>query len=262
MILRAASGILGEIVHSKHSEVEGLRSRAAELEESAYRSLASRRSFFDAIRGRQPAVIAEVKKASPSKGLLQPNFDPAAIARAYEQGGAACLSVLTDRSYFQGAPDDLVRARSATALPALRKDFTIDPLQIYEAAALGADAILLIAAVLSTTQLRSFRELAETLQLAALVEVHNQDELSRAIDSGATLIGVNNRNLETFEVTLQTSLQLSEHMPDSTVRVSESGIFTRSDIDLLRGAGFDAFLIGESLMKAHDPAAALRALTH
>jgi indole-3-glycerol phosphate synthase len=260
-MLRAASGILGEIVQSKYSEVEGLRPRAAELEEAAYRSLTSRRSFVEALRRRQPAIIAELKKASPSKGLLQPDFHPAAIASSYEQGGAACLSVLTDRQYFQGGPEDLIEARNATKLPALRKDFTVDPVQIYQAAALGADAILLIAAVLTSPQMRSFREMAETLQLAALVEVHNQDELSRAIDSGATLIGVNNRNLETFEVTLQTSLRLSERIPASAIRVSESGIFTRSDIDLLQDAGFNAFLVGESLMKAPDPAAALRALT-
>jgi len=260
MILRAVSGILSEIVQSKYAEVERLRPRTGELEKSAYASLPLRRSFAEALLGRRPALIAEIKKASPSKGLLQPNFDPASIAAAYEQGGAACLSVLTDSQYFQGSATDLAQARQATLLPVLRKDFTIDPVQIYEAAALGADAILLIAAILTEAELRSFRELAESLQLAALVEVHDEAELVRALDSGAALIGVNNRNLQTFEVTLETSLRLSEKIPSGRTQVSESGIFTRSDIDLLRGAGFHAFLVGESLMKANDPAAAVRAL--
>jgi indole-3-glycerol phosphate synthase len=241
-------------------ELKRLRPRAAELEKSAWLSMDSRRSFINALVNSEPAVIAEIKKASPSKGLLQPDFNPAAIARLYERGGAACLSVLTDTHYFQGSGEDLRQAREATALPALRKDFTVDPIQIYEAAALDADAILLIAAVLTETQLRTFRELAEQLQLAALVEVHDEEELARALDSGATLIGVNNRNLHTFEVTLDTSLRLAEKIPPGKLRVSESGIFTHSDIDLLRGAGFQAFLVGESLMKASDPVSALQAL--
>jgi indole-3-glycerol phosphate synthase len=260
MILRAAPGILSEIVQSKHAEVEHLVPRAGELEKSAASSLPFRRSFTDALLRREPAIIAEIKKASPSRGLLQPNFDPASLAKTYQKGGAACLSVLTDSRYFQGSPADLNRARQTTDLPVLRKDFTIHPVQIYEAAALGADAVLLIAAILTETELRNFRELAESLQLAALVEVHEENELARALDSGATLIGVNNRNLQTFEVTLDTSLRLGERIPSGKIRVSESGIFTRSHIDLLRGAGFQAFLIGESLMKASDPAAALQLL--
>jgi indole-3-glycerol phosphate synthase len=260
MILRAVSGILSEIVQSKYAEVERLRPRTGDLEKAAHASLPLRRSFAEALLGRQPALIAEIKKASPSKGLLQPNFDPASIAAAYERGGAACISVLTDSQYFQGSAADLAQVRQATLLPVLRKDFTIDPVQIYEAAALGADAILLIATILTEAELRSFRELAESLQLAALVEVHDEAELARALDSGAALIGVNNRNLQTFEVTLETSLRLSEKIPSGRTQVSESGIFARSDIDLLRGAGFHAFLVGESLMKASDPAAAVRAL--
>jgi indole-3-glycerol phosphate synthase len=260
MILRAASGILSEIVQTKHPEVERLHRRAGELEKSAYSSLPFRRSFRDALLRREPAIIAEIKKASPSKGLLRPDFDPASIAKNYERGGAACLSVLTDSQYFQGRPTDLGEARQATTLPALRKDFTINPVQIYEAAALGADAILLIAAILTETELRSFRELAESLKLAALVEVHDEQDLARALDSGATLIGVNNRNLQTFDVTLDTSLRLSEKIPSGKIRVSESGIFTRTHIDLLRGAGFQAFLVGESLMRANDPAEALQTL--
>jgi indole-3-glycerol phosphate synthase len=260
MILRTAPGILSEIVQSKYAELERLRPRAAELEQSAWSSLSSRRPFTRALLGREPAIIAEIKKASPSKGLLQPEFDPAAIAKLYERGGAACLSVLTDTLYFQGCGSDLRQAREATNLPALRKDFTIDAIQIFEAAALGADAILLIAAILTETQLRTFRELAERLQLAALVEVHNEDELTLALDSGAAIIGVNNRNLQTFTVTLDTSLRLAERIPSDKLRVSESGVFTHADVDLLRRAGFRAFLVGESLMKASDPVSALQTL--
>lgn len=260
MTTRVAAGILGEIVLSKQEEVRALRPQMAHFEELAATSRASRRKFAAALHTHKPAVIAEVKKASPSKGLLQPNFNPEQIARQYEAGGAACVSVLTDTKYFQGGLHDLEAARAAITLPVLRKDFTIDPVQIYQAAAHGADAILLIVAILDDNQLRTYRELAARLRLAALVEVHDEEELARAIDSGAEIIGVNNRNLETFELTLETSLRLSERMPANITRVSESGIFQRRDIELLQGAGFHAFLIGESLMKAGDPAAALKAL--
>jgi indole-3-glycerol phosphate synthase len=260
MASRASVGILSEIVVHKRSEVEVLLRDSDRLEERAANRVGQQRPFAQALRQRQPAVIAEVKKASPSKGLLQPNFDPASIARSYQAGGAACISVLTDSRYFQGSLGDLAAARSAVALPVLRKDFTIHPVQIYEAAAHGADSILLIAAILSVPELRSFRELANALGLAALVEVHNEPELADAVESGADIIGVNNRNLETFEVSLETSLKLSELMPSNVTRVSESGISTRADIDLLRGAGFHAFLIGESLMKAGDAVESLRNL--
>jgi indole-3-glycerol phosphate synthase len=260
MKLRTGSGILARIVQQKGTEVDALRLRAAELERNAGQRL-DRRDFAGALSERPLAIIAEVKKASPSKGLLQPEFHPREVASAYAAGGAACLSVLTDREYFQGSWQDLETARAAVTLPVLRKDFTIDPLQILESAAHGADAILLIAAILDCQVLRDFRELAERLGMAALVEVHDENELEKAIDSGANLIGVNNRNLDTFEVTLETSLRLSERMPDGALRVSESGIRTRSDIDLLRAAGYQAFLIGESLMTASDPASALRDLT-
>jgi indole-3-glycerol phosphate synthase len=260
MKLRTASGILAGIVQQKNREVVDLRRRAGELEQSAYERSPGR-DFTGALLTRQPAIIAEVKKASPSKGLLQANFHPGPIAEAYARGGAACVSVLTDRDYFQGSLEDLKAARDAVSVPVLRKDFTIDRVQIFEAAAYEADAILLIAAILDVTALRDFRELAGTFGMAALVEVHDEEELSKAVDSGADLIGVNNRNLDTFEVTLDTSLRLSERIPAGALRVSESGIRTRSDIDLLRGAGYRAFLIGESLMKAVDPAAALCELT-
>jgi indole-3-glycerol phosphate synthase len=254
------SGILAEIVQHKHQQVADLRLRAAILEQQAYERKTPPRSFSEALRKSTPAIIAEIKKASPSKGLLRQNFHPAFIAHAYEQGGAACLSVVTDKQYFEGSLLDLEAARASANLPILRKDFIVDRLQIYEAAAHNADAILLIAAILDVEQLNSFRELASSLSLASLVEVHNQEELTKAIDSGAEIIGVNNRNLDTFEVSLDTSLRLSLCMPGNATRVSESGIHTRADIDLLRGAGFDAFLIGESLMTSNDPTASLRAL--
>ena len=262
MTVRAPSGILAEIVQLKKQEVLELQPHASLLEREAYERKLPPRPFAEALRASSPAIIAEIKKASPSKGLLQPNFHPAFIAHSYEQGGAACLSVLTDKQYFQGALHDLEAARAAVSLPVLRKDFTIDRLQIFEAAAHGADAILLIAAILEAQELENFRELASSLQLASLVEVHNQEELAKAIDSGAELIGVNNRDLDTFEVSLDTSLRLSYLMPSAAIRVSESGIATHADIELLRGAGFDAFLVGESLMRSRDPVAALKGLVH
>jgi indole-3-glycerol phosphate synthase len=250
-------GILAEIVQQKRGELAALRPKAAALEREAHLRASDRRPFAEALRHTQPALIAEIKKASPSRGLLRADFDPPALARAYETGGAACLSVLTDEAYFQGSLADLEAARAACSRPVLRKDFTIDPLQIFEAAAHGADAILLIAAILNVRELTAFRQLAATLGMAALVEVHDADDLSAAIDSGAEIIGVNNRNLRTFEVSLDTSLQLAGNMPSNAIRVSESGISSRADVDLLLGAGYHAFLVGESLMQSGDPAAAV-----
>jgi indole-3-glycerol phosphate synthase len=246
MMLRTSSGILAEIVDQKKLELANLRTRAAELEQAAFHRRTPSRPFAQALRAKSPAIIAEIKKASPSKGILQPDFHPVFIAQEYEAGGASCLSVLTDSHFFQGSLHDLESARVAVSLPVIRKDFTIDPLQIFEAAAHGADAILLIAAILTTAQLQQFRELAAQLGLAALVEVHDAEELKKAIASGAEIIGVNNRNLDTFEVSLETSIQLSAQMPASVTRVSESGFF--------------AFLVGESLMKAANPTDALKAL--
>ncbi len=257
MPVRTRSGILAEIVEHKKLEIEALRAHAIVLEQQAYQRKHPPRPFADALRTADPAVIAEIKKASPSRGLLTRDFHPALLAESYERGGAACLSVLTDHEYFQGSLHDLEAARAACSLPVLRKDFTIDRVQIFQAAAHGADAILLIAAILGIDELRHFRELASSLHMASLVEVHNQEELAKAVDSGAELIGVNNRDLETFEVSLDTSIRLSYLMPANVIRVSESGIRTRADIDLLRVAGFQAFLVGEWLMKAHDPAHAL-----
>ena len=209
---------------------------------------------------RTPAIIAEVKKASPSKGVLARDFDPARIAAAYELGGAAALSVLTDGPFFQGSLDDLEQARAAVALPVLRKDFTLADRSVLEAAAHGADAILLIAAILEEREIRDLREAAARYGMAALVEVHDRRELDVAIDAGSEIIGVNNRDLTTFEVTLDTSLRLAAHIPSSAVRVSESGIHDVRDIATLRDAGFTVFLVGEHLMKSEDPAAALRQL--
>ena len=221
---------------------------------------AGRRDFRAALERAAPAIIAEIKKASPSKGVLAEIFDPAAIARAYERGGAAALSVLTDEQFFQGSLDDLEAARAAVSLPVLRKDFTIDEFQIVEAAAHGADAILLIAAILTEREMRDFRELAAALRHGGAGGSARRGELERAIDSGADLIGVNNRNLRTFEVTLETSLRLAERMPAGALAVSESGIHSRADIARLADAGYHAFLVGEHLMKSADPADALRAL--
>jgi indole-3-glycerol phosphate synthase len=256
-MVKALPDILAQIVEQKKLE---LASREPGIEGLAERSISERRDFLAALTGRLPAIIAEVKKASPSKGLLAAEFDPASISRSYEEGGAAALSVLTDEKHFLGSLSDLESARAAVRLPVLRKDFTIDPYHVHQAAAHGADATLLIAAILSERQLRDFRELAERYRMAALVEVHDEEELAPAVASGARLIGVNNRDLHTFEVNLGTALRLAETIPAGVVRVAESGIHSGGDIERLRAAGYQAFLVGEHLMKSGDPAAALRAL--
>jgi indole-3-glycerol phosphate synthase len=256
-MLKAIPDILAQIVERKKQELgqreDGLESRARE-------AISRRRDFAAALAQRRPAVIAEIKKASPSKGVLADQFDPASIARAYEQGGAAALSVLTEEKHFQGKLSDLESARDAAGLAVLRKDFTIDPYHVEEAAAHGADAILLIAAILTERELRDFRELAEHYRMAALVEVHDAEELERAVASGARMIGVNNRNLHTFEVNVQTALRLAEKIPAGAIKVAESGIHCAKEIQRLTAAGYDAFLVGEHLMKSGDPANALRAL--
>ncbi|MDQ2712502.1 MAG: indole-3-glycerol phosphate synthase TrpC [Acidobacteriota bacterium] len=254
------SGILAEIVQQKQEEIGDLQNRAAILEREAYERKSPVRDFKAALRNATPAIISELKKASPSKGILASEYHPAFLAHAYESGGAACLSVLTDKHYFRGSLHDLEAARAAVAIPVLRKDFTVDRLQILEAAAHGADAILLIAAILDTAELQQFRELASSLHVASLVEVHDSDELAKAVNSGAEIIGVNNRDLQTFEVNLDTSVRLSYLMPSNVIRVSESGITDRAAIERLQGAGFHAFIIGESLMRSADPTAALRKL--
>jgi len=256
-MVKALPDILATIVEQKKLD---LAVRDASVEERAERSVSQRRDFLAALRGRRPAVIAEIKKASPSKGVLASEFDAASIARLYQQGGAAALSVLTDEKHFQGSLSDLESARLAVGIPILRKDFTIDAYHVHQAAAHGADAILLIAAILSERQMRDFRELAEHYRMAALVEVHDEEELKPAIASGARMIGVNNRNLHTFEVSLETSLDLADQIPSGVTRIAESGIHSLDDVKRLSAVGFQAFLVGEHLMKSGDPVAALRAL--
>ena len=251
--------ILARIVAKKREELRSARP-APEWDQEAALRIASRRDFRAALMAHAPAIIAEVKKASPSKGVLSADFDAARIAGQYESGGASAISVLTDESFFQGSLADLEAARAAIQIPVLRKDFTIATAHVLEAAAHGADAILLIAAILTELEIRDFREEAARYRMSALVEVHNQRELEVAIAAGADIIGVNNRNLSTFEVTLETSLRLAEGMPAGALRVSESGIHDAADIARLRDAGYTAFLVGEHLMKSGDPSAALRKL--
>jgi len=258
-MVRAVPDILARIVEHKRAELVRDSARRGELERRA----AARVDFRDfrlALTARPPAVIGEIKKASPSRGVLADRFDPASIARMYSSGGAAALSVLTDRQFFQGDLGDLEAARAAVPLPVLRKDFTLAEFHVIEAAAHGADAILLIAALLEEKELRRLRELAAQYRMAALIEVHDASELETALDSGAVIVGVNNRNLHTFEVTLETSLQLAEKIPAKVVKISESGIHSRADVTRLAAAGFHAFLVGEHLMKSADPAAALKEL--
>lgn len=253
--------ILDRIVELRRRDVAEARSRvgvAALQAEELY--AAPRRGFRAALASRPRAIIAEVKKASPSKGVIRADFDPVAIARAYEGAGAAAISVLTEERHFQGRPEFLVAVRAATSLPLLRKDFLFDPYQIHEARAWGADAILLIVAMLDDAALRDLRQCAEDLGLDVLVEVHDRAELDRAHASGATLIGVNNRDLRTFVTTLETTEALVAARAAGDLLVSESGIDGVADIERLERAGVSAFLIGESLMRAADPGAKLREL--
>ncbi len=256
-MLKTIPSILAQIVEQKRLE---LRHRAEDVEQRASESVSDRRDFLAALTARHPAVIAEIKQASPSRGVLATTFDPAAIGAAYQRGGAAALSVLTDEKHFAGSLSDLESARRAVTLPVLRKDFTIARYHVHEAAAHGADAILLIAAILTEREMRDFRELAEKYRMAALVEIHDEEELKPALESGARIIGVNNRDLRTFAVDLNVSLRLAEKIPAGVVRVAESGIHSAEDVRLLRGAGYQAFLVGEHLMKSSDPGQALRSL--
>jgi indole-3-glycerol phosphate synthase len=257
----AVPDILARIVEHKKAELEAARTPIAALERRAEAAVSDRRDFASGLRSKWPAIIAEIKKASPSKGLLSADFRPVENAVEYEAGGAAALSVLTDSRFFQGGLADLQAARSAVGLPALRKDFTVSEYHVVEAAAHGADAILLIAAILSTRQMREYRELAARFGMASLVEVHDDAELDAALDSGAEILGVNNRNLHTFQVSLDTSLRLAERIPDGLLKVSESGIESRAQIAQLQAAGYHAFLIGEHLMRSGSPREALQELT-
>lgn len=286
------SDVLNNIVAVKREEIAAAKKRiSVEALRAQAESQVEVRDFVGALRAKiargQAAVIAEVKKASPSKGLLRANFDPAAIAQSYARGNlaamrpaqtcsdlsaaerapvvsAACLSVLTDKPFFQGQPEDLMRARSACALPVLRKDFMIEPYQIYESRVLGADCILLIAACLDDAQMADLQACALSLGMAVLVEVHDRDELQRALKLNnvpdKTLLGINNRNLRTFEVTLETTLSLRADVPEDRLLVTESGILSRADVQRMRAAHVHAFLVGEAFMRAQEPGLALAEL--
>ena len=263
------SDILNQIVAVKHEEIAAAQKRmpfAAMRFDAESRVLT--RDFVGALRAKiakgQAAVIAEVKKASPSKGVLRADFIPADIAQSYADGDgktrAACLSVLTDRQFFQGEPDFLKQARASCDLPVLRKDFLVDAYQVFESRALGADAILLIAACLDDAQMAEFEAIAHSLEMAVLVEVHDRAELHRALKLKTPLLGINNRNLRTFEVDLQTTLDLMAEVPADRLLITESGILVRDDVTRMRRAGVHAFLVGEAFMRAPDPGLALAEL--
>ena len=260
--------ILQKIVAVKRDEIVAARKRRSLASLRADAESAERRAdlrdFTGALRGRvaagRPAVIAEVKKASPSKGVLREHFVPAAIAESYARHGAACLSVLTDERFFQGAVDYLLAARAACPLPVLRKDFMVDDYQVFEAREMGADCILLIAACLADAQMADLEAVAHSLGMAVLVEVHDGAELDRALRLKTPLVGINNRNLRTFEVTLDTTLGLLPRVPPDRLLVTESGILAPADVQRMREADVHAFLVGEAFMRAPDPGAALAAL--
>jgi indole-3-glycerol phosphate synthase len=263
----ARANILDRILARKREELEAARA-AVPFAEMQRRAAAAPppRDFVGALRAkiaaRRPAVIAEVKKASPSKGLLRADFDPAAIARGYEEGGAACLSVLTDRDFFQGEHAYLGQARDACALPILRKDFVTEPYQVFESRALGADCILLIAAVLARQDMQGLEASARSLGMAVLVEVHDADELDAALTLQTPLIGINNRDLRSFQTRLETTLELLPRIPRGRIVVAESGIGGRADVSRLMDQGVPAFLVGEALMRAPNPGKALLEFTN
>lgn len=257
--------ILKKIVARKREEIAERSARVsqADLADGLAQADAPR-GFVNAMQAKLdvglPAVIAEIKKASPSKGILREDFRPAEIARSYSQAGAACLSVLTDVDFFQGADAYLQQARAACALPVIRKDFIVDPYQVVEARAIGSDCILLIAACLDDRQLHGLNDLAHELGMDVLIEVHDGDELQRALQTANRLIGINNRNLRTFEVSLETTLELLEQIPDERLVVTESGILVPQDVQRMRQHAVHAFLVGEAFMRAPDPGARLAEL--
>jgi indole-3-glycerol phosphate synthase len=257
--------ILKKIIKRKHQEVaERQQSISLEAVIEASKNTSSVRGFVDAMQTRinsgKAAVIAEIKKASPSKGVMREDFNPAEIAKSYQQGGASCLSVLTDIDFFQGSDEYLIAARNACDLPVIRKDFIIAPYQVYEARAMGADCILLIVAVLDNQTLNQLYSLAKALEMDVLIEVHNEEELLRSLPLGATLVGINNRNLRTFETSLHSTIDLLSQIPDDRIVVTESGIHYADDVALMRDNKVNAFLVGEAFMRADDPGAELKKL--
>jgi indole-3-glycerol phosphate synthase len=253
--------ILERILRVKREEITAAKLALPQaVIEARARAAPPPRDFVAALRAKRPAVIAEIKRASPSKGLLRADFDPAVIARSYEKGGAACMSVLTDVGFFQGAAEHLAMARAACQLPALRKDFIIDPYQVFESRAIGADCILLIAACLSKEEMSHLETVALDLGMAVLVEVHDGAELEAALGLKTPLIGINNRNLRTFETRLETTLDLLPRIPSDRIVVAESGIRSSADVERLRAKGVNTFLVGEAFMRAADPGAELAAL--
>jgi indole-3-glycerol phosphate synthase len=261
----ALSDILARILATKADEVDAAKRTRPQAEiAAAARAQSPPRDFAGALRAKitagRPAVIAEIKKASPSRGVLRADFDPPAIAASYERGGAACLSVLTDRTYFQGDPTHLTAARAACRLPVLRKDFIVDEYQVVEARAIGADAVLLIVGALPDAHLAALEGCARELGMSVLAEVHDGAELERALLLATPLIGINNRDLHTFDVSLATTLDLAPSIPSGRLVVTESGIVAPPDVAAMRARGVEAFLVGEAFMRADDPGAALAKL--
>ena len=258
-----SKNILDRIVEARRASVAHRKRVLPDvaLKMAVEKKVAPPRDFLGALaRAGKINIISELKKASPSRGVIREEYAPAALAASLEEAGAAALSVLTEEDFLSGSLGDLKEASRVTRIPILRKDFIVDPWQVWETRAAGADSFLLIAAVLNDAELRDLLELSRTLKMEALVEVHSRDELERVLDAGARIIGVNNRDLRDFQVHLETSLSLVEAIPEQCIAVSESGLRTYDDLARLQGAGFDAFLIGEQVMQSADPAAALRAL--
>jgi len=258
------SNILNKILATKSSEIaEAKKSISIDQLKKQILELNKPRDFIQALREKhfnaEVGVIAEIKKASPSKGIIRENFDPVLIAQSYEKGGAACLSVLTDRDYFQGHPDFIKQVKLSTKLPILRKDFIIDPYQIYESRALGADCILLIVAALDLEKMKELEIIANNLGMAVLVESHNQQELDAALELNTPLIGINNRDLKTFEVSLKTSIDLVKSIKDK-IPITESGIFNHEDVKLMNENHINTFLVGEAFMRQNEPGEALKEL--
>jgi len=259
------TNILDKILDTKVSEVIKAKSiKPIDLIKDEINQISKPRDFIGSIKKKHqdnlPAVIAEIKKASPSKGVIRSNFNPESIAKSYELGGAACISVLTDREYFQGDPKFLQNVKNNCLLPVLRKDFIIDEYQVYESRALGADCILLIASALKVEQLKKYESIAHDLDMAVLVEVHNEEELEKAILLNTPLVGINNRNLKTFEVTLNTSINLVTKIPKNRIPITESGIFNYADIKLMNDNNIFTFLVGEAFMRDDNPGQSLNAL--